>query len=1062
MDAADGFGGRDTPEATGPAPTGAPRKAVASAVCLCMEPVRRSAVIALCFCAVLVVAVLICGESRARSPGYTGTDPDPPAGMITPVTRPDEDLLILQLRFKQFTLKDAFVGYLNDGGLLLPLGEFVRALDFPITVEPESGRANGWFLGENRLFSLDLARHEVIIEGKRTSFSPQLAEAHTEDIFVDARLLTRWFPIDISFDLANLLVIVTSREPLPIEQRLAREKRWEKLRGRRQRESPDYPRADIPYQALTWPFIDTSVEFSFRRDEQGKNEKRIRYDTIATGDVLHMNAKLFVSGNDDDRLDQARLTLGRKDPEGGLLGGLGATNFAFGDIFTPDLTVISRSQLGRGAEISSFPLYRSTEFDTITLHGDLLVGWEVELYRNEVLLDFQASRADGLYDFEDVPLLFGFNLLRLKFYGPQGQRREDVRRILVGQKQLPPGENYFRIAVNQQDRRLLTGDTDTTGDGLQGKKRAFVEFEHGLTRNLSLAANASTIPLDDGRRSYAGIGARGVMGPVFGQVDVVRDSVGGWAGTLKLQTGIAGLLNLSGEHSRFSGFESERVKATDSEVQSRSKLRLDGVIPVPLLLRIPYSLTAERNIDRSGRTETKITNRLSAAFNGLSVSNNLAWQRDRADGSKNTTLTGDLFTGGRYGRLALRSSLSYDLKPVRQLTTSTVTADWLINRESSARFAIQRQLNGDGVTTYTAGLNKLFDWFALGLLGDYSTNHELNARLTLSFSLGREPRTGRWRVGSREIADKGAMSARVFLDENQNGRFDAGDQPIEGVTFIANNRRIATPTGEDGTAFITGLPAHRDTNFTILRRSLEDPYWIPRPEGVTVVVRPGVVGQAEFALVSTGEVDGTVYRRRGTSEREVADVVVQLLDTEGRLVTEVKTAFDGFYLFQFVPPGHYVVRIDPEQMARLKLTASAETAVGIHGDSTVVNGVDFTLETATAEDKKRATRAPLEAVPLEPAGAAAKEAKTAPAYKVQVAAVRSLERAQGEWERLRRKNSALLGNLTLSVTRADLGPKKGVFYRLRAGPLADEAAARALCAKLAKHKMGCLVVRPGG
>ncbi|MFB3135738.1 MAG: SPOR domain-containing protein [Rhodospirillales bacterium] len=1087
MDAEDGSVGREVLEATGPASTGVPRKAVASAACPCTGPVRRSAVIALGFCAVLVVAVLIGRESRAQPPGNPGTDPDPPAETFTPVTRPDEDLLILQLRFKQFTLKDAFVGYLNDGGLLLPLGEFVRALDFPIAVEPESGRANGWFLSENRLFSLDLARHEVIIEGKRASFNPQMAEAHTEDIFVDARLLTRWFPVDISFDLASLLVTLTSREPLPIERRLAREKRWEKLRGRRQRESPDYPKADIPYQALAWPFIDTSVEFAFQRNDRGKTEQRIRYDTIATGDVVHMNAKLFVTGNDDEPLDQARLTLGRKDPEGGLLGDLGATNFAFGDIFTPDLTMISRSQLGRGAQISSFPLHRSTEFDTITLHGDLPVGWEIELYRNEVLLDFQASRADGLFDFEDVPLLFGFNLLRLKFYGPQGQRREEVRRILVGQKQLPPGENYFRIAVNQQERLLLTGDTDTTGDESQGKNRAFVEFEHGLTRNLSLTANASTIPRDDGRRSYAGIGARGVMGPVFGQADVVRDSVGGWAGTLALQTGLAGLLNLSGEHGRFSGFESERVEATDSEVQSRSKLRLDGVIPVPVLLRIPYSLTAERDTERSGRTETKITNRLSAALNGLSVSNKLTWQQDRADGSKNTTLTGDLFTGGRYGRLALRSSLSYELKPVRQLTTSTITADWRINRDTSYRFAIARQLNGKKTTTFTAGLNNRFDWFALGLLGDYSTDHSLNARLTLSFSFGREPRTGRWSVGGRNIADKGAISARVFLDENQNGRFDAGDQPIEGVTFIANNRRISTPTGEDGMAFITGLPAHRATNFTILRKSLEDPFWIPRPEGVAVVVRPGVVGQADFAVVSTGEVDGTVYRRRGTSEQEIADVVVQLLDTEGKLVTEVKTAFDGFYLFEFVPPGHYVVRIDPEQMARLKLTASPESAVGIHGDSTVVNGVDFTVQTAAAGDKKRAARAPLDAVPppapktpakeaetapapKTPAKEAetapapktpAKEAETAPAYKVQLAAERSLEGARGEWERLRRKNLDLLGRLTLSITKVDLGPEKGVFYRLRAGPVGDKAAARALCAKLARREMGCLVVRPG-
>ncbi len=91
----------------------------------------------------------------------------------------------------------------------------------------------------------------------------------------------------------------------------------------------------------------------------------------------------------------------------------------------------------------------------------------------------------------------------------------------------------------------------------------------------------------------------------------------------------------------------------------------------------------------------------------------------------------------------------------------------------------------------------------------------------------------------------------------------------------------------------------------------------------------------------------------------------------------------------------------------------------------------------------------------------AKGAGKAPAYRVQLAAVRSLERAQGEWDRLRRKNTDLLGKLALSVVRADLGPKKGVFYRLRAGPLADEAAARALCTKLASRKVGCLIVRPG-
>ncbi len=59
---------------------------------------------------------------------------------------------------------------------------------------------------------------------------------------------------------------------------------------------------------------------------------------------------------------------------------------------------------------------------------------------------------------------------------------------------------------------------------------------------------------------------------------------------------------------------------------------------------------------------------------------------------------------------------------------------------------------------------------------------------------------------------------------------------------------------------------------------------------------------------------------------------------------------------------------------------------------------------------------------------------------------------------MRKRNADLLGGLTLTVERADLG-EKGVFYRVQAGPVADEAAARKLCAALGERKQACLVVR---
>ncbi len=85
---------------------------------------------------------------------------------------------------------------------------------------------------------------------------------------------------------------------------------------------------------------------------------------------------------------------------------------------------------------------------------------------------------------------------------------------------------------------------------------------------------------------------------------------------------------------------------------------------------------------------------------------------------------------------------------------------------------------------------------------------------------------------------------------------------------------------------------------------------------------------------------------------------------------------------------------------------------------------------------------------------------TEKAYLVQLAAARSSQGARTEWERLKAKHEDLLGNLGLTVTKADLGPGKGVFYRLRAGPLVSENAARALCRQLAQRKVGCLIIKP--
>ena len=79
-------------------------------------------------------------------------------------------------------------------------------------------------------------------------------------------------------------------------------------------------------------------------------------------------------------------------------------------------------------------------------------------------------------------------------------------------------------------------------------------------------------------------------------------------------------------------------------------------------------------------------------------------------------------------------------------------------------------------------------------------------------------------------------------------------------------------------------------------------------------------------------------------------------------------------------------------------------------------------------------------------------------FRIQLAAYRDAGAATRGWHLLAKANPTLLRLLTPNVIRVDLGPGKGVFYRLQAGSLPDRAAADALCAKLKDRKVGCLVV----
>ncbi len=862
------------------------------------------------------------------------------------VSRPDEQLLILEVRLKRYILADGMFGYIEEGGLLLPLGEYVRMLEFNIAVDTSNGRANGWYMDQNRLFALDILSGTVVIDGREQKYDRGLVELHREDIFVDTRLLSQWFSVDVEFDLSNLLIKLKSREPLPLEQRVDREQRRGVAMARKQRTDAEYEFVDTPYQWADWPMVNFSSTAGYSETAAGDGSYIANYNLLAVGDLMKMGSKLFVGGDEDQGVSSVRFEMGRKDPDGQLLGSLGATEYGFGDIVTPAQDGIATPRAGRGAEISSFPLEQASNFDSINLVGELPLGWEVELYRNEILLDFRTSRADGRYEFEVVPLLFGLNTLTLKFFGPQGQYREETRRVLIGQGQATPGKLNYRLAVTQQDEFLIPVQDDT-GTALQGEARAITEAEYGLNKHFSVAGGASSIALPDGRHNYSKLGMRFGWRNFYSRFDVIGDSMGGGAARAGVQFSMPLNMSLLLEHTELRDFISEEFSDDIDPTVRLSEMTFNGVVPISSLLRVPFSFTAEHETSESGATETEIQNRLSTSISRVSVSNWLLWRRTKGAVSDATNAEGTLLVGGHLYRASIRGELQYSIEPEGELTRGIASFEKHLGRDTTGRITGERSFVGKDVTTISAILSHRFDIAALGLNGSWSDDGAASAFLSLSFAFGREPRSGDWGMYSDAVANNAAVSARVFLDNDLDGKYGPGDTPVEGAMFDTGRGIIRETTNEEGVLLLTGLPAWRDANVTIPPQGLEDPYWSSQSEGFTVRTRPGKAAMVDFPVIVTGEIDGMVYARQGGTALEVAGVEMELVDEKGEIVDQTRSAFDGFFLFEKVKPGRYTVQVNPQQLQRLGLVSSETRSVEILGEGTIASGLQFNLDPAT-------------------------------------------------------------------------------------------------------------------
>ena len=855
------------------------------------------------------------------------------------VERPDSEILLLAVSLDQSILADALPAYPSGGHLLIPLGEICRLLGLGITVDVAHGVASGFFIEPDRLFRLDLGARTVVVEGKAKRFDAAAIEAHADDIYVDTALFSEWLPLRLEVDLHSSTLTVFPGEPLPLELRLERERKHDSGEAGLRSILLHYPKVELPYSLFEGPFVDQTLQWLRQASPQGGGQSILSYSTYVTGDLLYGEASAFISGT-SHVISDSRFSLGRKDPDGNLLGFLGAREVTLGDFFHPGLGLIALPRSGPGFQISNYPLQLPTQFDSQSFHGDLPPGWEVELYRGSELLAFAQSRPDGLYEFLDVPLLFGENLFRLEFYGPQGQRRTENQSYNVADTLTPQGKVYYRFAGNDPEYRLVGTGQPNVGS------RSTLEVSAGITRNLSASVSAGSVDLPDGRHTYGEGGLRAYWGWLFANLDVAKDIDHGtaWQGTLYSRIGSFGLQL---QHAQLSNFETEAfvdVAGTLGTLNARTLLRLDAFIPATFLPRIPIQLEISRDELDNGQSLNRLTSRISAFSRGLSVSNQLLWTFASGGGDPiPTSTTGQLFISKFLQAYSLRGEVDYEAAPLRQVSAVALTAEAPLAHGYILSTGINRLLE-TRQTHYLAGISRLEGSFGFNVTADYSQAAGLGARVLLSSSLGRDPRDGSWHAQARPFAGLGAVSGLAFLDTNGNGRRDPGELPIPGAGFLLNGGGNLVRTSPAGEGFVPNLTPYQDLNLSLADGTLEDPYWKSSLEGVRFVPRPGKTAQVDFPVEVFGEITGTLYMLRDGLSRTASGIELELVDTKGTVVKKVSSAYDGFYDVADIRPGHYTLRVADSQVDPLRLLLAPEREVDMAPSGTVLDGFDIILE----------------------------------------------------------------------------------------------------------------------
>lgn len=792
--------------------------------------------------------------------------------------------------------------------LYLPVADLFNFLKIKNDPSPGLETITGFFVNPEAIYTIDRTKSQIIYQGKINELNPGDLIRTETNLFLKSSWFGKVFGLECQFNFRALSVTVTSKLELP----LIREMKLEAMRR-----NISHLKGDIiadtsigrTYPLFRFGMADWSAYTS--QEINGKSDAMLNLSLgsmIAGGEAtasLYYNSSYPVTEKQQHYL--WRYVNNDFSPLRQVMAGKIRTN-AISSIYNPVI----------GIQLTNTPTTYRRSFGTYNLSDKTEPGWIVELYINNVLVDYVKADASGFFNFE-VPLVYGNSTIKLKFYGPWGEERTREQNISIPYNFLPEKTLEYTLSAG------IVEDTSAS-------RFSKFSLNYGASKNLTVGGGAEYL---------SSIETQPFMPYVNASLRVTSN------------------LLLSGEFA--------------PGVRSRGTLSYR--LPSNLQLDLNYTLydKDQKAIFYNYREERKATLSVPLKIGKFSSFQRFSLYQIVLPASKYTT--GEwLISGSLFGVNTNLTTYALFIENVKPYLYSNLAAAFRLpggfvlmpqvqysyteNKLLSAKARIEKHVLKNGYINISyeqnfrnnlklaeAGLRYDFSFAQAGAsvrryddktsFIQYARGSLINDRKTKYLGTDNRPNVGR-----------GGITVVPFIDLNSNGKKDPGEPKAFGLNLRTDGGRIEK-SDRDTTIRIIGLEPYTKCFIELDQNSFENIAWRLDKQTYSVVVDPNILKLVEIPVRIAGEASGNVFIEIGGEKRGQGRIIVNFHDTRLNQVGRTLTEDDGYYSYFGFKPGNYTASIDTSQLRKLKLTSGPvslefDIAGGIEGD--IADGLDFILK----------------------------------------------------------------------------------------------------------------------